>query len=250
MSEKEPAKDARELGDAGQYALDHLLQVIADNCRGLPEKRLGMHGGPIKAEIKRYVQACIASAREQDDEEEWMKELSRRDYAEKTVDALLELIGVDYEWSSDYEFDDAVAEAEEKLASAERNGKEMRAALKAMVTAFDPYGTGGDAYNNHADAITMARAALATPAEGTTHPCSHGIRTICEICKSSQCTDRKAGPGFQIAEGTTQEGERHITEPDQNGQYGVWIGKTHCVAEGLTLGQAEALAHEATGGKV
>jgi len=33
----------------------------------------------------------------------------------------------------------------------------------------------------------------------------------------------------------------HITAPDQNGEYGVWAGKTKCIAEGLTLAQAQAL---------
>jgi hypothetical protein len=55
-----------------------------------------------------------------------------------------------------------------ELEAVERKVEKLWAALKAMVTAFDPYGTGGDAYHNHAEAITMAHAALATPAEGTT----------------------------------------------------------------------------------
>jgi hypothetical protein len=71
------------------------------------------------------------------------------------------------------------ADAQRQISETKVKVEEMRAALKAMVTAFDPYGTGGDAYHNHAETITMARAALATPAEGTTREGERGPYPKC-----------------------------------------------------------------------
>jgi hypothetical protein len=106
---------------------------------------------------------------------------------------------------------------------AERKGEEMRAALTDAVKVIKFY-------------------AVPPPSSASGHP-----QRPCDM-QAYELLRRIAALATP-AEGTTQEGERHITEPDQNGQYGVWIGKTYCVAEGLTLGQAEALAQEATGGK-
>ena len=55
-----------------------------------------------------------------DDTNAIFDEISKRDHAEEVIDQLLELIGVEYEWSSCFGFDDAVEAASIRMKNLEQ----------------------------------------------------------------------------------------------------------------------------------
>lgn len=61
-----------------------------------------------------------------------LDEISKRDHAEETIEKLLELIGVEYEWSSSFGFDEATDAAGATLLRIETKIRDMEAKLAAL----------------------------------------------------------------------------------------------------------------------
>jgi len=63
--------------------------------------------------------------------------------------------------------------------------------------------------------------------------CNQLRAAILQSSPADQGPERDKGPWY---------GPCKVTDPDQNGEYGVWsLDGRHCIAEGLTLGEAKSL---------